>query len=183
MDAKRAQVSFVLASVIACLLAVCHSVGQESAVADNVANAAALRAKAQAGHAPSQTKLADQLAAASDFTNALVWYRKAADQGEVEAQLALASLHLAGQGIAKNPQEAARWLRVAAAQLEQAKPVPLVPPKPVAATSFSTPPIPSNPSPTNGPTAARIQRVLTVQAVPQQLQDLPQPLQLQRATP
>ena len=78
---------------------------------------ALIREKAEAGAAKSQTKLGDYYFSVSDFTNATAWYRKAADQGEVEAQLSLASCYMTGRGVEKNPQHAARLLRAAATQI------------------------------------------------------------------
>lgn len=82
----------------------------------------ALKARAESGSAKAQTQLADMFAGSGDFTNAVVWYRKASEQGDVPAQLTLATLLVTGQGAAKNPQEAAKWLRAAADRIE-GKPV------------------------------------------------------------
>jgi len=82
----------------------------------------ALRAKAEAGNVKAQTRLADFCIASDDFTNAVLWYRKAAQQDDVTAQLSLASLLMAGRGTAKNPPEAAKWLRAAADHIEGKKP-------------------------------------------------------------
>ncbi len=81
-----------------------------------------LKAKAESGNVKAQTQLADVFIGSDDFTNAVVWYRKAAEQGDVTAQLSLASLLMAGRGAAKNPQEAAKWLRAAADRIETNKP-------------------------------------------------------------
>jgi hypothetical protein len=77
-----------------------------------------VRALAEAGRARSQTQLADFYLAAADFTNAVLWYRRAADQGEVAAQLSLAGCLMSGRGTARNPAEAARVLRLAADTIE-----------------------------------------------------------------
>ena len=82
----------------------------------------ALRAKAEAGSVTAQTQLADYFIAADDYTNAVVWYRKAAEQGDLTAQLSVASLLLAGRGTEKNPREAAKWLRAAADRIETNSP-------------------------------------------------------------
>ena len=81
----------------------------------------ALRAKAEAGNVKAQTRLADFCIGSDDFTNAVHWYRKAAEQDDVTAQLSLPSLLIAGRGTAKNPQEAAKWLRAAADRIEGKK--------------------------------------------------------------
>ncbi len=77
-----------------------------------------VKAQAEAGRAKSQTQLADFYLAASDFTNAVYWYRRAADQQHVPAQLSLAGCLMLGHGTARNPAEAARMLRLAADTIE-----------------------------------------------------------------
>ena len=89
---------------------------------DDLPDLNALRVKADAGNVKAQTRLADFCIASDDFTNAVHWYRKAAEQDDVAAQLSLASLLMAGRGTAKNPQEAAKWLRAAADRIEGKKP-------------------------------------------------------------
>jgi hypothetical protein len=74
-------------------------------------------AKAKEGSLKDQTKLGDYYLSKSDFTNAVVWYRRAAEQGEPEAMLSLASCYATGRGVARNPQESTRWLRQAATRL------------------------------------------------------------------
>lgn len=81
-----------------------------------------VRSQAEAGRARSQTQLADFYVALSDFTNAVVWYRKAADQNHIPAQLSLAGCLVAGRGVEKNPTAAAQWLRRAADVLEARAP-------------------------------------------------------------
>jgi hypothetical protein len=150
----------------------------------------ALEANAEAGNASAQTRLADHYASVTDYAKAVAWYRKAASRGELEAQLSLASCYLAGQGVEKNPTEAARWLRAAAARLEQAPPASPVagapPPLPTAAdlrlSPHKNPAVPANP-PANERTSSRIQRVLTVQVLEPELQEPVQPLALLKATP
>lgn len=77
-----------------------------------------LKAGAVAGKVRAQTKLADFYLAGGDFTNAVTWYRKAAEQGDVAAQLTLASCLITGRGAGKDVTEAARWLRHAADRIE-----------------------------------------------------------------
>ena len=81
-----------------------------------------VRSQAEAGRPRSQTQLADFYVALSDFTNAVVWYRKAADQNHVPAQLSLAGCFISGRGAEKNPAAAAQWLRRAADVLESRAP-------------------------------------------------------------
>ena len=77
-----------------------------------------LRARAEAGRATAQTQLADFCLASADFTNAVLWYRRAAEQGHVAAKLSLAGCVMTGRGTARNPGEAAQLLRQAADLIE-----------------------------------------------------------------
>ena len=80
-----------------------------------------VKAQAEAGRPRSQTQLADFYLALSDFTNALPWYQKAAEQNYVPAQLSLAGCLLSGRGTEKNPAAASQWLRRAADLIETRK--------------------------------------------------------------
>ena len=53
---------------------------------------------------------------AGDHKEAVKWYRKAADKGDVFAQLKLGQCHEEGRGIEENPKESAKWYRKAAEQ-------------------------------------------------------------------
>lgn len=77
-----------------------------------------VRSQAAAGRSRSQTQLGDFYLALSDYTNAVVWYQKAAEQNDVSAQLTLAGCFVSGLGVRKNPGAAAEWLRKAANLLE-----------------------------------------------------------------
>ena len=54
--------------------------------------------------------------AARDMTEAVKWYRKAAEQGHIQAQLRLGLIYERGEGVAQDPIEAVKWYRKAAAQ-------------------------------------------------------------------
>ena len=54
--------------------------------------------------------------ASQDYGEAVKWYRKAADQGQVGAMEELGRIYERGWGTAKSPAEAARWYRKAADQ-------------------------------------------------------------------
>jgi Sel1 repeat len=77
-----------------------------------------VKAQAEAGRARSQTQLADFHLALFDFTNAVTWYQKAAEQNHVPAQLSLAGCLVSGRGTERNPSAAASWLRRAADLIE-----------------------------------------------------------------
>ena len=81
-----------------------------------------VKAQAEAGRPRSQTQLADFYLALSDFTNALPWYQKAAEQNYIPAQLSLAGCLLSGRGTEKDPAAASQWLRRAADLIEARKP-------------------------------------------------------------
>ena len=51
-----------------------------------------------------------------DYSEALKWYRKAADQGNADAQLNLGAMYDKGLGVASNSAESAKWFRMAADQ-------------------------------------------------------------------
>jgi len=51
-----------------------------------------------------------------DYTEAVRWFRKAAEGGDDTGQLSLGTIYLVGQEVPQNPDEAARWLRKAAEQ-------------------------------------------------------------------
>ena len=49
-----------------------------------------------------------------DLGKAAEWYRKAAEQGFVDAQANLGMMYYHGQGVSRDHKEAARWLQLAA---------------------------------------------------------------------
>ena len=53
---------------------------------------------------------------AKDEQEAVVWIRRAADQGLADAQFILGLMHLKGKGVAQDPKQAAAWLCRAADQ-------------------------------------------------------------------
>lgn len=141
-----------------------------------------VRALAEAGLARSQTQLADFYLAAADFTNAVLWYRRAADQGHVPAQLSLAGCLMSGRGTARNPAEAARVLRLAANTIESSSATgqlaraasPAVPPSSQPSTGTAVSPTNSSPASaamarlpvttlTNLPRVQRVEALLAVE--------------------
>lgn len=75
------------------------------------------RAAAEAGDADAQFALAFSLAAnpaGGDYTQAMEWYRKAADQNHRLAQFNLGQMFAHGQGTACDEAMAAMWIRRAA---------------------------------------------------------------------
>jgi hypothetical protein len=96
-----------------------------------------IRQRAEAGKPKAQMQLADFCLVSGDATNAVLWYRKAAAQDEVGAQLALASCLITGRGAARNNQEAARWLQRAAALIGGSNAAPAIAASPAAATNRS----------------------------------------------
>ena len=51
-----------------------------------------------------------------NYQQALAWYRKAADQGQADAQNELGIMYAAGEGVAKNDQQAIEWFNKVLAQ-------------------------------------------------------------------
>jgi TPR repeat protein len=51
-----------------------------------------------------------------DYSEAVKWYRKAAEQGDVIAQYNLGDMYCTGEGVPQNDAEAVKWYRKAAEQ-------------------------------------------------------------------
>jgi hypothetical protein len=85
-------------------------------------NVAIAKERAERGEAKSQVELADNLAANQLVAQAIIWYRKAAEQGNVEAKFRLGDILLNGamsvpdadQRVAPKPAEGVRWTYEAA---------------------------------------------------------------------
>ncbi len=77
----------------------------------------ALRADAESGDARAQYFMGKFLTE-SDPVEATRWFRKAAEQGQRNAQTSMGFAYLEGRGVAKDEAEAARWYRQAAEQGE-----------------------------------------------------------------
>src|ERR1035441_4857321 len=80
-----------------------------------------IRAKAEEGDAQSQYELGaasatGSLGVAKDETEAVKWYRKAAEQKLAAAQYCLGYCYTHSDGVAKDKVEAAKWYRKAAEQ-------------------------------------------------------------------
>jgi S1-C subfamily serine protease/ribosomal protein L7/L12 len=78
-------------------------------------------AKAEAGDASSQCALAEiygsgKFGVIQDYTEAIKWFRKSAEQGHAEAEDGLGVLYRDGLGVATNSVEAAKWFRKSAEQ-------------------------------------------------------------------
>ena len=80
-----------------------------------------LTQKAEAGDAQAQTDLGNRYyygkeGVAKDFTEAVKWYRKAAEQGYARAQRNLGNSYYCGEGVTEDYAEAVKWYRKAAEQ-------------------------------------------------------------------
>ena len=53
-----------------------------------------------------------------DFIQAMKWWRKAADQGNIRAQCSIGEMYGAGEGVAKDDSEAAKWYQKAGGYLK-----------------------------------------------------------------
>ncbi len=67
--------------------------------------------KAQDGH-----KLGRKYQRAGDYGKAVYWYKKAAEQGHIQAQFMLGSMYYDGDGVRANLFEAVKWYHRAARQ-------------------------------------------------------------------
>jgi len=87
----------------------------------------ALLARANTGDVAAEVQAAGAYAAgngsardprqlAADYKQAAAWYRKAADQGNIDAQIHLADLYRDGRGVARDMAQATVWYRKAADQ-------------------------------------------------------------------
>ena len=52
-----------------------------------------------------------------DFSQALVWYRQAANQGLADAQFNLGAMYIAGEGVPQDYVEAHKWYNLAASRV------------------------------------------------------------------
>ena len=59
-------------------------------------------------------------AAKGSLAQALVWYRRAAEQGDTRAQVALGSAYAQGIGVVQDYIEADKWLNIAASRAKSA---------------------------------------------------------------
>ena len=72
--------------------------------------------KAESGNVEAQLELADIYDAGREYSTALSWFRKAADNGDAYARLLLGKHYAEGKGIEKNTDEALEWYRKSADQ-------------------------------------------------------------------
>jgi len=75
-----------------------------------------LRKAADAGHPAAQALIGEILDQADSDEEAIRYFRKSAEQGNPDGQMGLGAMLAAGQGAAKNPVEARKWISLAAAQ-------------------------------------------------------------------
>jgi TPR repeat protein len=73
-----------------------------------------LRKAADAGLAKAQSLLAEILDQAEFNDEALAYYRKAAEQGDVDGEVGLAGMYASGDGVKRDPQQALHWFTRAA---------------------------------------------------------------------
>jgi TPR repeat protein len=107
----------MMALITACLPTI--GAAQDPAPQSQVIDAA-VTAKANAGDAPSMLLVARAYAAGSgvdqDDTIAADWYRKAAEMGNIEAEIRMAECYRDGRGVTRDMTQAAAWYRKAAEQ-------------------------------------------------------------------
>ena len=71
----------------------------------------ALRAKAAAGDVAAQSALGFYYELRQDFSEAVSWFRKAADQGHLKAQNQLGLAYALGLGVTQDYAQAVAWYR------------------------------------------------------------------------
>lgn len=86
------------------------------AAGDVVGSMPLLKRSADAGHAPAQVLLAEIFDRSEFDEDAVVYYRKAADQGSADGQFGLGSMYSIGEGVKKDLSAARRWIMLAAEQ-------------------------------------------------------------------
>ncbi len=88
--------------------------------ADDAPVVALIRFLAEQGDPEAQNRLGDIFSegrgAAKDYSQALLWYQKAADQGFAPAEFSLAVAYFSGQGAPQDNRAAVTWYRKAAEQ-------------------------------------------------------------------
>jgi TPR repeat protein len=78
-----------------------------------------LRSAAAAGFAPAQARYGEILDKAEEDKEAVIWYRKAAEQGNAAGEFGLGMQYASGEGLPKDMQRALEWVRRAAEQGNQ----------------------------------------------------------------
>jgi TPR repeat protein len=73
-----------------------------------------LLARAQQGDAVAQVRIAKPYYEEHNYDEAEKWFRRAAEQGNAEAEDYLGTLYFTGRGVPQNYTEAARWFHMAA---------------------------------------------------------------------
>jgi TPR repeat protein len=74
------------------------------------------RKAAEAGHAPAQARMGDMMDAAEMNSDAVAWYRKAAEQGEPAGDHGMARMHVEGKGVPRDVALALTLFQKAAAK-------------------------------------------------------------------
>ena len=110
--------------------AACRAAGPAdlAAASNDFSNLEGIKTSASQGDSRAQFKLGNYFNSRGDYTNAVAWYRQAAEQGDSDAQLALSSCYANGRGVARDVSAAFHWSKVAARQLARnfaASPEPL----------------------------------------------------------
>ena len=102
-----------LITILVSLSLTVPSLGQ-TLTAQDAAKLTGLRQRAEVGDVKAQSELGFMYdygagGAKRDPTEALKWYRKAAEQGDIGAKQGIAHMFFDGRGVSKDYSEAARW--------------------------------------------------------------------------
>jgi hypothetical protein len=118
--------NFVTASfaiLLAPLLLVPGVLGEDGNVTEGLQS---FHTRAALGDTGAQLQLGNYFQSQKQYTNAVLWYRLAAQDGNFSSQLALAGLYIAGRGVSEDRHKAAYWLRRAADSMEQSQGTELI---------------------------------------------------------
>ena len=117
----RVLLAMLLAVASAAALVSCSDRDENASVpaVPQAPDLAEVKPKAEAGDGASQNRLGEIYAEGKqvrqDYSEAIKWYRQAAEKGITKADYNLGVLHEIGQGVDRDEAEAARWYHKAAA--------------------------------------------------------------------
>ena len=121
-----ALTSFVLISMVLASTAAPAATGWRHLLPTVSGDLATTKERAERGEVKSQVELADSLVANQLVAQAVTWYRKAAEQGSVEAKFRLGEILINGastpsdpnERVTPNPTEGVRWTFEAATNFQ-----------------------------------------------------------------
>ena len=121
MENPRFPVSLFTAGVLCLLAVLILTLASAPCAAGSDIDIAELKAMAEQGDRrgpvqPRALRTDSGMGCPKDYAEAVKWYRKAAEQGDAEAQFNLGLMYADGEGVPKDYAEAVKWYRKAAEQ-------------------------------------------------------------------